>query len=93
MKKIAIIVILTFALTIGVSCADIYPMTAIVRELDYTNNLVICEDFNGNEWIFEGIEDWDIDDIASMIMSDMSTLTIEDDEIIMIRYSGYTEGF
>lgn len=77
---------------VGVAYADIYPTTVIIREIDHMNDLVICEDYNGNEWIFEGVEDWDVDDIVSMIMNDMGTETIEDDEIIMMRYSGYAEG-
>ena len=92
MKKIAMVIIMALILSIGVAYADIYPTTVIIREIDYLNDLVICEDYNGNEWIFEGVEDWDIDDMVSMIMNDMGTEEIEDDEIIMMRYSGYAEG-
>ena len=92
MKKSIMILTLMVTLFIGVAYADIYPTTVIVRDLDFQHDLVICEDCNGNEWTFEGIEDWDIDDMASMIMYDMETPTIEDDEIIIVRYSGYAGG-
>lgn len=86
------VIIMALVLFVGVAYADIYPTTVIIREIDHLNDLVVCEDYNGNEWVFEGIEDWNIDDIVSMIMNDMDTEEIEDDEIIMMRYSGYAEG-
>jgi hypothetical protein len=92
MKKIATIIIIAFVLSIGIAYADIYPTTVIIREIDYLNDLVICEDYNGNEWVFEGIEDWDVNDIVSMIMNDNETELIYDDVIMQIRYSGHTEG-
>lgn len=92
MKKFIMILALALVLSISMAYADIYPTTVIVRDFDYQYDLVICEDYNGNEWIFEGIEDWDIDDMISMIMDDMDTSIIEDDEIIMVRYSGYAGG-
>lgn len=92
MKKFIMILALALALSISVAYADIYPTTVIVRDLDYQYDLVICEDYNGNEWILEGIDNWDIDDMISMIMDDMDTSIIEDDEIIMVRYSGYAGG-
>ena len=92
MKKSIIIIAAMLVLVASVSYADIYPTTVIVRELDFDNDLVICEDCEGNEWILEGIDDWGIGDMISMIMDDMDTYTIEDDEILMVRYSGYAEG-
>lgn len=72
---------------------NLYPMTAVVYELDRENDLVTVEDANGNLWQFEGCEDWDINDICSMLMDDCGTASIYDDEIVMVRYSGTTEGF
>lgn len=94
MKKVimAMVMMIIVSVTIG-AYAEQYPTTMIVNELDYNENIVICVDFNGNEWAFEEIEDWCIGDIVSMIMDDMGTELIYDDTIIMVRYSGYMEGF
>lgn len=94
MKKaiMAMVIMIIVSIAIG-AYAEQYPTTMIVNELDYDENIVVCIDFNGNEWAFEEIEDWCIGDIASMIMDDMGTESIYDDTIIMVRYSGYVEGF
>ena len=94
MKKaiMAMVIMIIVSVTIG-TYAEQYPTTMIVNELNYDENTVICIDFNGNEWAFEGIEDWRIGDIASMIMDDMETELIYDDIIIMVRYSGYVKDF
>lgn len=94
MKKaiVALVMMIIVSIAIG-TYAEQYPTTMIVNELDYDENIVICIDFNGNEWAFEEIEDWCIGDIASMIMDNMGTESIYDDTIIMVRYSGYVEGF
>jgi antirestriction protein len=73
--------------------AENYALTTIVISLDYENDLVQCEDFNGNLWEFEGCEDWVIGDIASLLMNDRGTEKIYDDTIIDARYSGYFEGW
>lgn len=70
-----------------------YPMTTQVVCVDYENDIVVCQDFNGNLWEFSGCEDWMYGDIASMIMNDKGTPTIYDDEIVSVRYDGYFDGF
>ena len=57
--------------------------------IEATGDYVVCLDFNGNEWIFEGAEDWCIHDFASLLMWDNETENIEDDIIINAFYSGY----
>lgn len=71
------------------SIENYYPKTTEVVALDHENDLVILEDFNGFRWSFAGIEDWEIGDIASLIMDNMGTEIIFDDEIISVQYSGY----
>ena len=71
---------------------NLYPTTVIVYELDQENDLVTVEDANGNLWQFEGCKDWEINDICSILMNDCGTISIYDDEIVMVRYSGATEG-
>lgn len=69
-----------------------YPMTTIVVELDENTDSVICADFNGNRWSFEGIEDWCVNDFATMMMCDNGTLEIYDDIICDVYYDGWLEG-
>ena len=69
-----------------------YAMTTVVVELDENNDEVICIDFNGNEWVFEGVEDWTIGDIASMVMNDCGTPIVYDDEIVSVKYGGWIDG-
>lgn len=85
---ITITIILLCAIAVP-ACASLYPTVCVVTDLDYENDLVIIEDCTGNLWVFEGIEDWDLGDIVGLIMNDMETPTIEDDEIVMMRYCGY----
>ena len=67
----------------------LYPMTALVMELDEAQDLVYCEDYSGNIWVFSGVDDWCEGDLVSMMMYDNGTAEIEDDEILEIRYSGW----
>ena len=101
MKKFAIIVlVIVLASTLcGVlmnqllNPANTYALTTEVVELDRKNDIVVCEDFNGNLWEFYGCEDWQIDDIASLLMDNNGTPTIYDDEIVSARYNGTFEGW
>lgn len=69
-----------------------YPTCGIIVENDERSETVTVEDFNGNHWQFNGVEDWLVGDIVSMIMSDNGTPdSIYDDEIVMVKYSGYRE--
>ena len=102
-KSTAIVVIvLVAALVFGLcgvlmnqllNSADTYALTTKVVKLDRENDVVVCEDFNGNLWEFYGCEDWQIDDIASLLMDDNGTSTIYDDEIVNARYNGTFEGW
>lgn len=96
MKKL---ITLALTLTVLVGCGakaqdqkeekeNFYALTTVVTEIDEDNNLVICQDFSGNEWIFEGIEDWQVYDLCSMLMNDKGTECITDDIIESCRYGG-----
>ena len=84
---IALILILT-AITVT-ACADLYPATAKVIEINYAEDLVTVETFNGFLFSFEGCEDWAEGDCASLIMEDNKTDLVYDDEIIMVQYSAW----
>ena len=67
----------------------LYPETAIVREVDDKADEVTVECFNGNQFVFKGTDDWDTNDICSMLMYDNGTPIVYDDEILSVKYSGY----
>lgn len=66
-----------------------YALTVKVIDVDYENDVVTCEDFNGNLWSFYGCEDWAEDDCASLLMNDCGTPIIYDDEIVSAKYCGW----
>ena len=72
---------------------NLYALTTQVVQVDYENDVVVCQDFNGDLWEFEGCEDWLYGDIASMVMNDKGTPEKYDDEIVSVRYGGWLDGF
>ena len=94
MKKFVIIIAL-FALIVAFStaCAEIYPQTFIVGTVDPMQDALILIDSMGNEWLWFGIEDYEVGDIVAAIMDDNGTEIIYDDAIITMRYTGYAEGW
>lgn len=100
-KTITIATIVTIALIISLSCMipacaesydldSIYPRTAVVTDLDYDEDLVICTDCVGFDWVFEGIEDWSEGDVVSLLMWDAGTPdSILDDVILKAYYGGW----
>jgi len=90
MKKFFTIVILFILLTMSAS-AEIYPQTFVVS--DIKDDVLVLVDYNENEWIWEGAEDYAIGDIVAAIMEDNDTITIYDDAIITLRYTGCLEGW
>lgn len=68
---------------------EMYSLVTKVTKVDYDNDIVECEDFNGNVWSFYGCEDWSEEDCAGLLMSDNGTKTIYDDEVINARYCGW----
>ena len=98
MKKFAIVwsFIVAIAILMGIAAcasAETYPQTFVVDLVNHEQNYMVLVDFNGNEWIWEGVEDFDCGDIIAAIMEECETSTIYDDEIVKIRYAGYMEGW
>ena len=71
---------------------DVYAALTVVTEVDEEEDVVYCVDFSGNEWSFTGIEDWMVGDFCSMVMDNMGTKCIYDDEIVSTRYTGWLNG-
>ena len=98
MKKFVIVwsVVVACAILMGiVACASAeqYPQAFVVDRVNREQNYMVLIDFNGNEWVYEDVEDFDCGDIVAAIMEERGTPTIYDDEIVMIRYAGYMEGW
>lgn len=69
--------------------AVIYPQTAVVTEVSMEENLVEVTTPNGESFVFEEAEDWEIGDNVNMIMSNNGTFRDStDDVIISVRYTG-----
>lgn len=83
----------TLAIIINDTPSEDYALTTKVVELDRENDVVVCKDFNGNLWEFYGCEDWQLGDIASLLMNNHGTEQIFDDEIELARYNGTFEGW
>lgn len=92
---IAMLTTFVGTLTTSTEPADenLYALTTQVVQVDYENDVVVCQDFNGDLWTFEGCEDWLYGDIASMVMNDKGTPIKYDDEIVSVRYGGWFDGF
>lgn len=69
--------------------SHLYPLSTTVTEIN--NDTVTVEDSNGNLWLFNGAEDWEINDSCALIMNDNNTKDIRDDVIISTRYQDRTE--
>jgi hypothetical protein len=76
--------------TITEQVNNYYALTAQVVKIDRAQDIVTVEDSVGNLWEFYGVEDWEIGDCASMVMDDMGTDRIYDDEIVNVRYAAWT---
>ena len=89
MKKLIAITLTLIALC-GVASAELYPETARIFDLNYEEDLVTVETFNGQLFIFEGCEDYTIGDCVSLIMEDNGTESVYDDAVVKAEYSAWT---
>ena len=85
-KYIAILATTMVLLAHGI----IYPATAVVTAVDYENDVVTVERASGHVYEFYGVEDLMVGDLMSLVMySNGTPYTVEDDEVISARYSGF----
>ena len=68
---------------------NIYPIVAVVSEVDRARDIVTFETNNGFLFEWEGVEDLKVNDTCALMMCDMGTQEIKDDVILSIRYSGF----
>lgn len=69
----------------------IYAKAGIVTEIDYHKDFMIITDWVGNEWEIIGCDDWHLNDLCAMSMSNNGTPDNNDDIILNIRYNGQLE--
>ena len=69
----------------------IYPLTAVVMEVNHKEDYILCVDYTGNEWAIDGAEDWMVGDIIAMIMDECGTDEIFDDAIVDYTYCGWMD--
>ena len=87
MKTVAVVL----AVVIAVAAASlIYPTTMEVIHIDGDDLYLM--NAAGHVYVMEGVEDYEVGDLVSLIMFSNDTPGIEDDIIISARYSGYTKG-
>lgn len=84
---------ITFSITSSTLRNNYYSMTTRVVKVDESTDTVTVQDFNGNYWQFDGIEDWAVDGICSCIMDSKGTKEIKDDTIVSTKYDGWFEGW
>lgn len=68
---------------------ECYAATGRVVRLDYFKDWVDVELGNGHIYVFEGIDDYQLGDIVSMLMDSHGTEDISDDEILDVSYAGF----
>lgn len=95
MKKFIVTVIILicamfFVAAVRQPVSKTYANTGRVMAISAGTDTVIVEDCSGNLWAFYGVEDWMEGDCVSLVMSDAGTEELTDDEILSVRYSGWT---
>ena len=65
-----------------------YPQCGIITEIYRKADMMVITDSTGNEWLWEGVEDFQTRDHVSMVMDDNGTDFVSDDKILKIQYMG-----
>ncbi len=99
-QKILIVIILLAILVFPIVALDhygsqhtnLYALTTVVTEVDMEADTVTCEDYNDNLWVFDGAEDWEVGDCASLLMDSKGTKKIRDDVVEGAKYSAWALG-
>ena len=88
--KIVVCALVVLGVLFGIcACAwaDVYPCSFLVEELDYDVDAVTFSDMLGEQWLWQGCEDWQVNDLAAAIMDDNGTpQTVYDDVIVKVYY-------
>lgn len=94
-KTLTVAMMTAIALSNGANAQNVsnlhyYSMATAVVDVNEDTDSVIGLDFNGNEWGWYGISDWDNGDVATLTMCDNGTPNyIYDDIVVNANYSGW----
>lgn len=97
MKKLVMMMMVVVMMVMGCTAFaqevehEHYQMMTVVLAVDYCFDRVICLDMEGNEWEFEGTEDWFEGDFCVFEMCPCNEAGIYDDEIVSTTYVGFME--
>lgn len=92
-QALAFVMVMFFAIF---ACGIAYTQASmeyaqVLKVVEIEGDLVYMVDWNGNEWIWEGAEDWDVEDFAIATMNTNGTEVIYDDIIVRLRYTRIAE--
>ena len=65
----------------------VYPKAGVVVSVDDAKDVIEIETYAGVKYSWHGAEDWQIGDIAALIMYDNGTPQVADDAILAVRYT------
>lgn len=92
-QVMALVMVMFFAIFAGgvVHTQNTMEYSQVLEVVEIENDLIYLVDWDGNEWIWEGAEDWKVGDFAAATMSTNGTNNIYDDAIIELKYTEITE--
>jgi hypothetical protein len=92
-QVMALVMVIFFAIFAGgvVHTQASVEYAQVLEVVEIKDDLVYMIDWNGNEWIWEGAEDWNIGDFAAATMNTNGTEIIYDDIIVNLRYTRIAE--
>jgi len=90
MKTKSLIGAAVLAASILASTGTIYPQTMIVTGIDRAADTVEIETAAGHIYAFYGAEDYETGDVVSAILYNNLTPDVTDDEILAVRYAGWS---
>lgn len=88
-QVMALIMVMFFAIFAGgvVHTQASMEYAQVLEVVEIEDDFVYMIDSDGNEWVWEGAEDWDIGDYAIATMDTNRTEVIYDDIIVNLRYT------
>lgn len=88
-QVMALVMVMFFAIFAGgvVHTQNTMEYSQVLEVVEIENDLIYLVDWDGNEWIWEGAEDWAIGDYAAATMNTNGTEIIYDDIIVNLRYT------
>lgn len=93
MKKIfalALVLVVLVSVAVAEEYPEFYPRLAVVVEIYPEDDLVVCLDKYGEEWLFFGADTWAVGDLCNLLMFNNGEDYTEH-EIVEIYWEGYLE--